>query len=89
MSAIDFTKIKPADVLRGVEALGTIAAPFLPGPWGTIARGLGTAVGLAADLWEHGLDPHGEITQLRSSVPDMSGARQRLRDRIAQTARAK
>ena len=77
----------PATVLRGTERMlhtFNATAPSLPDPWGPVVRVLEQAVGFAADLFEHGIDPAEAIAVVRSSLPDVEAARREVDNLIRQ-----
>lgn len=65
------------DILRTTETiLKTVSSSSrLPPPWGFVVSALEAAVGLAADLMGHGLDPSIAIQSMRSALPDVAAAR--------------
>ena len=77
----------PASILRSAEGIlgvvNTAAASALPKPWGYVLSAVEAAVGLAADLFDHGLDPSKTITAMRSSLPDVEAARREVDALIA------
>lgn len=84
------TTSTPIDVLRTTESLLKAVnrtASALPAPWGLVLTAIESAVGLAADLMGHGLDPKITITAMRSALTDVNDVRTLIDTMIASKSR--
>jgi hypothetical protein len=68
--------------LSALAGVSELLSPMLPGIGPAVARSIGAALGLAADLAARGGDPVAEISRISDEHPLLAGVRERWQDRI-------